>query len=256
MDRPYRQLALLLACLSLATLALGSAGCPAARGVRDADTAKPAQPAADETGTSTAESDHETTEAASPDESPPQPPSFVDWELDGFHLGMSVPEARSLLKGEIQNYIQERWRYEGLTGVIVAGTYKDPIGMQGSLMFYDGQLVAVIANKLQDNFTFKEELAKLGRTYGESRRDPPEFARGYRFIEAMAEDERQPDIQYLWADEPSQTLLLAGYYSDDLLATYMLIDASKYDLVAEAMEEIPPSDAAGADAPAQQRTGP
>jgi len=151
---------------------------------------------------------------------------------------MSVPEARSRIQGEMQNYIQERWRYEGVTGVIVAGTYNDPIRMQGSLMFYDGELVAVVANKLQEQVTFNQKLAELGKSYGESRSVPPEFARGYRFIEAMAADERQPDRQYLWSEEASQTLLLAGYYSEDMLATYMLIDTRRYDLVAEAMQEV------------------
>jgi hypothetical protein len=244
----------------LAAILLGVAGCPAGQHAGNTQEAVAAPPpsAANETPSAAPQTGDDSADIAPPDEgSPPAesespPPSaFIDWELDGFKLGMSVPEARSLLKGEIRNHIQERWRYKNLTGVIVAGTYKEPIGMQGSLMFYDGKLVAVIANKLQSNFTFKEELARLGKAYGKSRRDPPEFARGYRFIQAMAEDKNQPDTQYLWADDQTQTLLLAGYYSKDLLATYMLIDASQYDLVAEAMQEIPPSSDAGADAPAQ-----
>jgi hypothetical protein len=55
----------------------------------------------------------------------------------------------------------------------------------------------------------------------------------------MADEEDQPDRQYLWSDPTSETLLLAGYYTEDMLATYMLIDASRYDLVAEAMAETP-----------------
>jgi hypothetical protein len=224
MHYPHAITLRLAACL-LAAFTLMLAGCP---GTQD-DNAGRRQIAVQQ-------AEGNATSNEPPAELIPPDVSLVAWELDGFRLGMDVLEARALLSGEIENYIQEMWQIEGVTGVIVAGTYKEPIRMQGSLMFYDGELVAVIANKLQENIAFKQRLGELGKVYGESRRDPPEFARGYRFVEAMAADERQPDIQYLWADEPTQTLLLAGYYSNDLLATYMLIDASRYDLVAEAME--------------------
>lgn len=240
-----------MACLLLAAIVLQLAGCPATDDTRNngqEEIEQSAVAAENEIGTATAQTGQDSRDAEPTADSQPQPPSFIAWELDGFRLGMGVAEARSLLRGEIENYIQEQWRYEGQTGVIIAGTYNDPIGMQGSLLFHEGELVAVIANRLQEEIAFKQRLAELGKAYGESRRDPPEFARGYRFIEAMAADERQPDIQYLWADEPSQTLLLAGYYSQDVLATYMLIDASRYDLVAQAMEELSSADS-GSDEP-------
>lgn len=227
MNRYSTRTLLLAGVCSLLAATAFIAGCP---GTQDEGNSEP-QPAGQSIKDDAASTDP-------PVELLPPDLSLVDWELDGFRLGMDVLEARSLLSGEIENYIQEKWQLEGVTGVIIAGTYKEPIRMQGSLMFYDGELVAVIANKLQENVAFKQRLGELGSTYGESRRDPPEFARGYRFIEAMAADERQPDTQYLWADEPTQTLLLAGYYSNELLATYMLIDASRYDLVAEAMEDL------------------
>lgn len=225
MNRLSRKALLIASLCSLTTAAAFLAGCPSTQDDNAGEPPVATQPAEENIAS-----------VAPPLEQIPPDLSLVVWELDGFRLGMSVLEARALLSGEIENYIQEKWQLEGVTGIIVAGTYKEPIRMQGSLMFYDGELVAVIANKLQENIAFKQRLGELGKTYGESRRDPPEFARGYRFIEAMATDDRQPDIQYLWAFEPTQTLLLVGYYSNDMLATYMLIDASRYDLVAAAME--------------------
>lgn len=240
---------------------LAVAGCPPARhsGDKQEAASAPPPPAGDETAQAKPQAADDSNETAAPDEGspPPQsetppPSSFEDWELDGFRLGMSVAEARSLLTGNIQNYIQERWRYQDLTGMMLVGTYKAPIRMQGSLLFYDGKLVAIIANKIQDDITFKLRLDDLVKAYGPSLRHPPEFASGYRFMQKMEADKRQPDTQYMWADEPTQTLLVAGYYSEDVLATYMLIDASRYDLVAEAMEEIPPGKPAKAEEPVQQ----
>jgi hypothetical protein len=250
MDWTYQPLARLAAGLGLIGVLLSLAGCPATHSERS-DNEVVAPPAA-EPQSSAASPDRQASESAEepapaeevtpPADSPPPVEALLDWQLDGFQLGMSVPEARARIRGEMQNYVQERWRYEGVTGVIVAGTYNEPIGMQGSLMFYDGELVAVVANKLEELVTFNQKLAELGKTYGESQSEPPEFARGYRFIREMAAEEQQPDRQFMWADDTSQTLLLAGYYSEDMLATYMLIDASRYDLVAEAMAEVPPSE--------------
>jgi hypothetical protein len=237
----------LAACLGLTTVVLSLAGCPAAHS-DGSETAAVASPPAEPSGSTasreqqaaeTAKDSASVEESTTPADSPPPVEALLDWQLDGFHLGMSVPEARSLIKGEMQNYVQEKWRYEGVTGIIVVGTYNDPIRMQGSLLFYDGELVAVVANKLMEQVTFNQKLAELGKVYGESQSQPPEFARGYRFIREMATEEDQPDRQYMWSDPTSETLLLAGYYTKDMLATYMLIDASRYDLVAEAMAEAP-----------------
>jgi len=247
MDWTHKPLAPLAAGLALMAVMLSLAGCPATHG-ESSDNTVAAPPAAEpessaapreQQAAETAEDSASVEESTIPTDSPPPVEALLDWQLDGFHLGMSVPEARSLIKGEMQNYVQEQWRYEGVTGLIVVGTYKDPIRMQGSLMFYDGQLVAVVANKLQEQVTFNQTLAELGKAYGESQSEPPEFARGYRFIREMAAEEDQPDRQYMWSDPTSETLLLAGYYTEDMLATYMLIDASHYDLVAEAMAEAP-----------------
>jgi hypothetical protein len=247
MDWTYKPLAPLAAGLGLIAAVLCLAGCPATQ--RESSDNAVVAPPATKPESSTAPRDQQASETpgesaaveetTTPTDSPPPVEALLDWQLDGFHLGMSVPEARSLIKGEMQNYVQEQWRYEGVTGIIVVGTYNDPIRMQGSLLFYDGELVAVVANKLQEQVTFNQTLAELGKAYGESQSEPPEFARGYRFIREMADEEDQPDRQYLWSDPTSETLLLAGYYTEDMLATYMLIDASRYDLVAEAMAETP-----------------
>ena len=41
---------------------------------------------------------------------------------------------RELLGPGVEGYIQEQWRYEGLTGLIIAGTYEEPVKMLGEVV--------------------------------------------------------------------------------------------------------------------------
>jgi len=168
------------------------------------------------------------------------PAEFVmpELELDSFKLGMSIDEARGLLGPGVADTIQEQWRYEGLTGMIIAGTYEEPTKMMGSLIFLNGELVGVISNRIQEPQEFEAMFNGMLAHFGPTLAQTPEWVEGHRFMQEMQADERQPHRRYLWADEQSQSILIAAYDESVVLATYMLINAEKYDDAARAMAEI------------------
>jgi hypothetical protein len=167
---------------------------------------------------------------------PPAEALVTEWELDGFRLGMSVRETRARMGPLLQGHLHEHWVVEGETGMILAGTYAEPVNMQGSLLFLDGQLVAVLASKLEEVHIFNQNYATLRGQLGETVGYVPEFAQGRRFIDEMLAADPQPSPQYMWAQEETHRLYIIGYFEPDMLASYILLDADKYDDVAAALE--------------------
>ncbi|MBN2083321.1 hypothetical protein JW859_14080 [bacterium] len=229
----YR-LNLLLLLVGLALLA----GCPQSGGDTKAQSPATGQSAAatPDSGTSSTANGGSTAQPA--DGTPDGKPGRPELELDSFKLGMRIAEARKLLGPGVAGTIQERWRYEGLTGMIIAGTYEEPTKMMGSLVFLDGELVGVISNRIQEPPEFETTFNTMLAHYGPTLPQTPEWAAGHRFMQEMQADERQPQRRYLWADPDSQSILVAAYDESIGLATYMLINAVKYDDAAQAIAEI------------------
>jgi len=212
-----------LSLLVALTAAVALTGCPSAGGT-DGDTAP-------DTAANPAEAQSATTgQAATPAPgSTPAVPGSSSWTLDGFSLGMAVADARALISAELTRTVNEQWRVEETTGMLIVGSYNEPPHMVGSLMFLDGKLVAVLKNQREEYDAFQQQLDALKTGLGEPAGETPEFAQGRAFIAEMLADERRPDEQYLWGNDVEQWLLIAGYYFEDGLSSYMLIDADKYD---------------------------
>jgi len=175
-------------------------------------------------------------DGASAEEQLPPPEALVtQWELDGFKLGMSVRETRARMGPLLEGHLHENWVVEGETGMILAGTYAEPVKMQGSLLFLDGELVAVLASKLQEKHIFNQNFATLRAQLGQTTGQVPEFAQGRRFIDEMLAADPQPSPQYMWAQEETHSLYIIGYFEPDMLASYILLNADKYDEVAAAL---------------------
>lgn len=149
--------------------------------------------------------------------------------MDGFRLGVTVPDARALISTEIERTVREQWRVEDITGMLIVGSYSERPHMVGSLMFLDGGLVAVIKNQREEYAIFQQQFAELKSRLGEPVGETPEFAQGRAFIAEMLAAEVQPNEQYLWSNATEQWLYIAGHYYEDELTTYMLIDAARYD---------------------------
>ena len=79
-------------------------------------------------------------EAATGDEQLPD----MAWQLAGFRLGMTVAEAREQLPARQDIPVQEQWKSEEYTGMIVIGTYAEPVQRMSSVLFYEGHVAAVI----------------------------------------------------------------------------------------------------------------
>lgn len=167
---------------------------------------------------------------------PPPEALAVQWELDGFSLGMSVEEARALLGPGMAGHTEERWAAEDYTGMIVAGTYAEPVKMQGSLLFLEGALVAVIASKIEELHVFNQRYTVLRTQLGEPVGAAPDWAVGRRFMAEMLAADPQPTQRYLWAQDATHALYIISYFEPDVLSSYMLADADKYDDVAAELE--------------------
>jgi hypothetical protein len=160
------------------------------------------------------------------------------WQLAGFRLGTSVDEISAGLPSGEEWSIEQHWRVEQHTGVIIIRNGSEAGGMQGSLMFLEGELIAVLKYAGETYDDFGTHFEGLRMVLGEPRADTPEFAQGRAFIAEMLADERRPDVQYLWGEPEREWLLIAGYDYEDKLASYMLIAADKYDQLAAEMEHL------------------
>jgi hypothetical protein len=173
------------------------------------------------------------------------PPVEIDlnnpklWQIDGFYFQMPVAAAKANIALP-QEYVREVWEREDYTGMVLVGADEEQLGYRGSLLFFDGTLVAVIKYKREVVGMFEQLTNGWAALMGAPSTTPPQFTRDYEFMRRMLADERAPEYQFYWGNEELGALLMAGYDELERLSTYMLIDTQRYDELALALEDLEP----------------